>query len=349
MKKRKLLSFCVAAAMILTLGSGFASAESANEPVNYTIDTPYDYPVRPGMPEWAEFTDHQQMIDACEIPENILCVMSTEALVETVLDYPLLITLYAYEDFSEGFYVLANEFNGMQELLQRPDGAEVLMERYINPVLTPHSLFSKTEPNLVNGFSDSIHLGIILSQPEISEQLSSLSMKATQIKASPIVPEPIHGGDPIYGSWGTKTPRGTTVPLTRYTDMLDSDRTTLHNWVATVYPNAARLGQATYNYNCHSYAWYNQSTSNQYWMPVPSYYWQDGSYTQISASNKQNGDKLYMNGIYGDHSGVINGPNSNIGLTYIRSKWGYLGLYSHKVVDCPYYHTANTINIYRIS
>lgn len=141
------------------------------------------------MPEWIALEDNIQKINVTQIPEDILHAMTTEALVETVLDYPLLITLYAYEDFSEGFYVLANEFNGMQELLQRPDGAEVLMERYINPVLTPHSLFSKTEPNLVNGFSDSIHLGIILSQPEISEQLSSLSMKATQIKASPIVPE----------------------------------------------------------------------------------------------------------------------------------------------------------------
>ena len=77
MKKRKLLSFCVAAAMILTLGSGFASAESANEPVNYTIDTPYDYPVRPGMPEWIALEDNIQKINVTQIPEDILHAMTT--------------------------------------------------------------------------------------------------------------------------------------------------------------------------------------------------------------------------------------------------------------------------------
>ncbi|MCC8198359.1 MAG: hypothetical protein LIP06_07225 [Tannerellaceae bacterium] len=31
----------------------------------YFIDTPYEYPVKPGSNEWAAFTTGQQMVDAC--------------------------------------------------------------------------------------------------------------------------------------------------------------------------------------------------------------------------------------------------------------------------------------------
>ena len=67
--------------------------------------------------------------------------MTTEALVETVLDYPLMVSLYAFNSISKGFEVLAEQFNGMAELIQRDDGAEKLLNAYTQ---SQTSIFSTT-------------------------------------------------------------------------------------------------------------------------------------------------------------------------------------------------------------
>jgi hypothetical protein len=46
----------------------------------------YDYPIRPGAEEWKALYSFNDMLEACQIPENVLESMSTSALVETVLD-----------------------------------------------------------------------------------------------------------------------------------------------------------------------------------------------------------------------------------------------------------------------
>ena len=55
----------------------------------YTIFEPYDYPIRPGSDEWNNISTNSEMIAACAIPEDILHEMSTDALLATILDYPL--------------------------------------------------------------------------------------------------------------------------------------------------------------------------------------------------------------------------------------------------------------------
>ena len=37
-----------------------------------TASDAYDFPVKPGTKEWAAFTTHEEMVDACQIPESIL-------------------------------------------------------------------------------------------------------------------------------------------------------------------------------------------------------------------------------------------------------------------------------------
>lgn len=96
----------------------------------YDITDPYDYQVRPGTPEWASFTTHAEMVNACQIPELILNRMSTAALVDSVLDYPLFLDVIAFNTLQEGFDVVSSRFNGLQELLQRQDAASQLIAKY---------------------------------------------------------------------------------------------------------------------------------------------------------------------------------------------------------------------------
>ena len=92
--------------------------------------TAYDYPIKPGTSEWSQFDDHAEMVDACQIPEDVLKTMSTDALIETVLNYPLLDDIYAYDTFQEGFDAVSEHFNGLLELLNRGDAGSELLAKY---------------------------------------------------------------------------------------------------------------------------------------------------------------------------------------------------------------------------
>ena len=90
----------------------------------------YDFPVRPGSEQWKSFASSEEMYAACQIPDGMLHAMSTSDLAKTCLDYPMISTLYAYNDLQKGFQNLTVKFNGFQELLKRPDAGIVILEIY---------------------------------------------------------------------------------------------------------------------------------------------------------------------------------------------------------------------------
>lgn len=104
------------------------------------ISDKYLYPIRPGMEEWTKLKSHQEMVDVCQIPCDILNKMCTIGLVDSYLDYPILFTIFAYNNINEGLDQISVEFNGFTELQARTDGATKLFQRY--KALNPSSLDS---------------------------------------------------------------------------------------------------------------------------------------------------------------------------------------------------------------
>ena len=47
-----------------------------------------------------------------------------------VMNYPLLVDLYSYSSVAEGIRAVINDFNGMQELIARPDLPKELISCY---------------------------------------------------------------------------------------------------------------------------------------------------------------------------------------------------------------------------
>jgi len=94
------------------------------------------------------------------------------------------------------------------------------------------------------------------------------------------------------------------------------------------FPNATILAYPSRKYNCHSYAWYWQSTSNDRWMNTPGddTYWLAGSYYNVYY--QVSGDKVSY--ASDDHSGIFDGNN------YVISKWGNSCLVRHLSYNCPY-------------
>lgn len=81
------------------------------------------------------------------------------------------------------------------------------------------------------------------------------------------------------------TPKGTAVTVIKRGEQLTAtQKTQINNQMASLYPNATRLASATTHYNCHSYAWYSNSTNNKYWMNNPSAYMSDTSYISVGSS-----------------------------------------------------------------
>ena len=105
----------------------YASVEVSND-TNYTINTPYQYPLTAGTDAWGALMNHAEKVDLCQIPEDILSLMTTEALAETVLSYPLLLDMYVWDSTTTGYKVIAATFNGLAELERRPDGLSTLKE-----------------------------------------------------------------------------------------------------------------------------------------------------------------------------------------------------------------------------
>jgi hypothetical protein len=90
----------------------------------------WDYPLKPGMPEWKNLLSHKAMVDACQIPVNTLPTLSTDRLVELCLSFPLFFTMGAFNNLQEGFEQVSTECTGFQELFKRPDAGKVLLRLY---------------------------------------------------------------------------------------------------------------------------------------------------------------------------------------------------------------------------
>jgi hypothetical protein len=129
--KRNLTLICAGVLMsVLCAGFNESSAQTSAKTIGW------DYPVKPGTPEWANFKTKKEKIDACQIPQDILNSITTKGLVKVCLDYPLYGDIFAYNSMQEGFREVATSFNGIQELFRRDDRAQCLLD-----VLRSNDLF----------------------------------------------------------------------------------------------------------------------------------------------------------------------------------------------------------------
>lgn len=92
----------------------------------------WDFPVKPGTNEWKKFQSNQEMVDACQIPKDIISSISTEDLTEICLQYPLLSDVFAFENLNNGLDKLFADFNGFRELYSRKDAPQNLIKKYVH-------------------------------------------------------------------------------------------------------------------------------------------------------------------------------------------------------------------------
>jgi hypothetical protein len=314
MKFKRLWSCVLALAMMTTMVSFQASAyEGSTDDGEYTIDEPYEYPIEPGTDEWKALKTHEQKLDISQIPEETLHNMTTEALLDTVLNYPLLIDIMAYNSTEKGIVAVSEQFNGLEELLNRDDFSTVATNKMETGIrLQPEAAVNE----------NSIDIDFAFKQLMLGKILSSSTAPMSD-----------------YTEGTKKTPNGSRVQVLYYiTDISDAEKTIYDTMMEKSYPDAIRLDGATRMYNCHNYAW-DDARPYDGWMPDPSAYMKDGSYSNLNGSTLKAGDILYSSDA--EHSAVIYSIGGNVQnpITAV-SKWGTCGLYRHGLYDCPYGQTS---------
>lgn len=317
----------------------------------YTIDTPYKYPVLPGTQEWVDLGNVFRRRDACQIPEDVLHKMTTDALFQTILDYPFLNDMYAFDSLQIGYETVKRRFNGLQEFESRPDYLDVLL-CYCQE---SHSL-DEDEKTLKDYMTERI---LQVLSADFDSSFSSYA--STQYATYATVPTPnknlvgavkgrvydVH--PPAGASWmGTYTQE----------EMKDSiERDKLKYSTATLLRGSSQPNLTAYN--CYSYALYDQSYNNDYFLgnfssyPGAWKYFTDESYIKNTGRPAVGQILVYgyaleedpeITGIDIYHVGIINTLYRN-DVNKVVSKWGHSGLWLHQWMDCPYaeetnYHSA---------
>lgn len=121
---------------------------------------------------------------ACQIPEDILRNMSSEDLAETCINYPLYIVYLLFDDEQKGISEIIENFNGLQELSNRPDGPISLLKAYDKLSYTKEKQVRKTldkrNSTLIFGFVEMLlaHEKFLTKfSPEELELLNEVSLK----------------------------------------------------------------------------------------------------------------------------------------------------------------------------
>lgn len=115
--------------LALTLPMYCQASEEKNS--NQATDV-YEFPIKPGMPEWKELKTQKSKLEVMQIPEAILSEITTSGLVSTCLNYSFLHHIICYNTYQFGIETVISNFNGLQELLNRPEAGSLLTKEYIS-------------------------------------------------------------------------------------------------------------------------------------------------------------------------------------------------------------------------
>jgi hypothetical protein len=127
--KKIMLRVCFIGILVLMLLNNESFASPSGSSDDKSGDA-YKYPVLPGTPDWKALNTQAEKLKVCQVPVELLRQMSTEGLVQTVLDYPLLGNMTGWNSLQEGFEKIAAGFNGISELFSRKDAGHMLLTRY---------------------------------------------------------------------------------------------------------------------------------------------------------------------------------------------------------------------------
>jgi len=329
-KLTRIISTILVMIIIGNVVTAYAGEKKIKNDHNFMISAgdAYEYSIAIGSDEWMSCDTAVERIDKLRIPEGIIENLSTDALLLTVLRNPYLADIWAYDSLQIGYDLTEIYIDGLSELLVRSDARDSIKAFYSDKDAHQYALLMISDDLIENEM-------ILESKVLLLDKLAALINEKENEPERYIM-------DHVY------TPNGSAVSVyknltyydhgTTLSEVSANQTALLANYSsATIIRN---VSTATAAYNCHSYAWYSTSSTNNVWMNDPSVYMSDGSY---SAGYAQVGSKVYWySSSYGPiHSGILYSTStSSSNPAKTTSKWGMYGLIRHVTNDCPYSSTA---------
>lgn len=332
--KRKLLFAIFAATMCFGL-TPFALALNSETEEEYPITEPHIFEIIPGTEEWDSYESLFERIDACYVPEEELKQMTTSALYETVLNYPLLVNIYAYDgDLRKGIDSVSKYFGGLEELFSREDALDVIRQHSID------AQSIEDERSEIKAIYD--------------QSLLNYAERLTEQSNNGDIALFAGDRDHIYTPNGTAALVWQNCTWEYWQDYYYDSSLTQENCdiLAQEYlkefSTASLVSKSNPAYNCHSYAWYSQGKNNKNWLLEPEKFIQDGSYILCSQQldariTYETEEDLYMPGTI-EHSGIVTRVSGNPRVT---SKWGMNGVFIHSIWDNPYAKNVDFIRYWK--
>ena len=347
-------------------GNSCTDAQSSDDLVaTVQVNAPLTFVSQTDFSAWTGIRGIEERFKACDVPEAQLKMMTTGALVRSILHYPLNYLVFAYNDPQEAIRLVYENSGLHRELASRYDAAEELIKAFSASSMTLDSSRANiAEASETLSYTDGMFLEYFLGSGLVSGLSSGANKtalreavrKKLELRSADTLTYSANSLRPLYDIDSqenlqivTSVNGGEFVgyqtvythgrkPIVGFviTEFSSQEIEYLNNEYCNLYPNAIMRGPASARYNCHSYAWHNSSTDNSVWINAVynnelqlSKYWTNDLY--VSCSSAAWGLKAYYSD--GDHSANILSSGKYL------SKWGAAPLMEHDYDDCPYVTT----------
>lgn len=312
---------------------------------------------------WTNIGPLEDRFAACEVPASRLRNMTTEALVKSMMSYPLNFMVCAYDDPKDAIDLIIQYSPLHQEFLSRSDAAEVFVDFYAGANLDMSLEKSDFDGNYTSlSYANAMFMdhfiasGLMtgLGKASVRQKLTEAVSKKLQERLQDSETFSVYSIRPLVNinvaeSLGINVaadefsvrddnrlplPRNTVIRYEENIEASSAELNALTQMYTSNYPNAIVRGPSTMKYNSHSYAWYQSSTDND--KIIPSFYngnFQLDDFWKSDGLFSSCGDNTSAKIVYysdGDHSAAKVSYN-----TYV-SKWGYGPLMEHAPSYCPY-------------
>ena len=337
-------------------------------------DDPFVFSAAKDMKSFTDIGPLEDRFAACEVPVSRLNAMTTEAIVKSMLNYPLNYLIHFYDDPQDAIDLIVEYSPLHQEFLSRTDAAEVFVDYYaaadidISPEKSNldgnYTSLSYTNSMFMDHFLGS-KLMTGLGKASVHQKLKEAVSRKLQERLESPDTFSIHSIDPLlavneaealglttnldranaFSYKNKKIPRKRSLDFVIFTESSIFELNQLDQAATTNYPNAQVLDNSTHRYNGHSYAWHNSSTDNTFWLDKIdslgveqlSKYWTPGNVGGSFNCYESCNDITQIKIVYypnGDHSAVFLSSNEYV------SKWSDGPLMEHAPSYCPYISTS---------
>lgn len=310
-----------------------------------------------GFSAWTKIASLEDRFSASDVSLEKAKSMTTDAIVRSILHYPLNYLIFAYNDPQEAVKLVVENSHLHQELIQRNDAAEALLYYFEKTEIDMKAGLMDDGSDLYVGYADGMFLEYFIASGGIKgfdnpEFLKKLLLVVEDKEKERLLDPDTYSEYSIRplmvikklisSALGTKSSSfiytyfGQALGVESIQELSTTEITNITSTFANYYPDAEVIRPASATYNCHSYAWFDQSTNNHYWLNSHTVnnsfqlqrYWTDDYYYLTTEANAER--VFYASD---DHSAI---PLSTI---LYRSKWGAGPLMEHAPTYCPYIST----------